>query len=152
MKNAENFKDAKFLKVSAGVRYWEDAQIDGVYDDEDNPKMQFVNDTEIVRGIKKYWRPVIDLDKGQIVDWNVGTSAFVHYKVCDDGHYELLDENKEVIANADDWNGGSYVPTILDCSEDKDSFGDYIILIIDENGFIKDFDKRFDGFTRITKE
>jgi hypothetical protein len=41
------------------------------------------------------------------------------------------------------------VPAILDCSEDRDSYGDYIILIIDENGFIKDFDKRFNGFERI---
>ena len=145
----EKFEDAKFLRVSAGVRYWEDTEINGIEDNANEPQIQFVNEVETVDGTKKYWQPIIDLDKGQVEGWNTGTSALVHYKVCDDGHYELLNANREVIATADDWRGGSYVPPVLDCSEDKYSFGDYIILPIDREGFIERFEKNFFNFKRV---
>jgi len=53
----------------------------------------------------------------------------VHYKICDDGTYQLADTNGNIHLTKD-----GYVPNILDV--ERDSYGDYIILNIDEKGKI----------------
>lgn len=58
----------------------------------------------------------------------------MHYKVCDDGIYSLIGENNSLIHKQN-----SYVPDFL--AIDDDGYGDYIILKIDENGFIQNWDK-----------
>ena len=56
--------------------------------------------------------------------------CFVHYKVCDEGEYTLLDkDNKEIVSVQ------SYVPYVL--YPEDEAYGDYIIMSVDENGFIK---------------
>ena len=61
-------------------------------------------------------------------------SARVHYKVCDDFLCDILDGNKNVITSYD-----GYVPKIM-CPADE-GYGDYIIMNIDENGFIQGWKK-----------
>jgi len=141
----DKFKNVKYLKIDAGVRYWEDASINGVPDDKENPKIPFVVEREFRGEMKKYWQPLIDVDNGTVVNWT-GIEAYIHYKVCDDGHYELLDENMNIVAIADDWKGGSYVPTILDCTGAKESYGDYIIMTVHKDGKIDYWNKDFKGF------
>ena len=115
------------LKVDAGVRYWEDAQINGMDTPEDGAGFPCKNGDR--------WQPVIDIDSGRIINWMTGVVANVHFKICDDGCYYLLDANDNTIAEIID----DYVPRIL-CPKEN-GYGDYIIMDIDKNGFIKDFDK-----------
>lgn len=129
-------KEVAFLKVNAGVRYWEDAEVNGELDDENNPRMPFAN---VLNG--GAWHPIIDLEKGVIVDWPQGITASVHYKVCDSGIYTLLDADKNEVASID-----GYVPDML--SPADNGYGDYIIMDIDENGKIDKFKPSFDEFER----
>jgi hypothetical protein len=78
------------------------------------------------------WQLTIDLSKGEILDWPLGTTANIHYKICDDGTYYLLDENKNVLEEKN-----CYVPDIL--AYNCDGWGDYIIMNIDKNGKIKNY-------------
>lgn len=130
--------EAKFLKVDAGVRYWEDAEVNGISDNENPPTIpcaEFVGDNNcILIGQNYRWRPLIDIENGQIVNWKQGTTANVHYKVCDDFSCELLDAGENTIISYND-----YVPSVM-CPADE-GFGDYIIMNIDENGFIQDWNK-----------
>lgn len=129
--------DAKLLELDVHPRYVEDATINGIpeYTEEDIydckvPKMPFMfkmNDGW-------HWIININLDKGYIVAWPKGTTAKVHYKVCNDGVYTLVYNDYEKIR----WEN-IYVPSILDSS--GKSFGDYIEFDIDENGYIKNFPK-----------
>lgn len=119
---------ARFIEVDAGVRYWEDGYVNGVQD----------VDGKIPLRIGDGWRPVIDLRDGQIQGWPTGTSAEVHYKVCDAGEYWLLDETKQRIAK---W-GGYYVPDEFLCVG-ASGYGDYIIFKIAEDGKIVDWRKPY---------
>lgn len=115
--------EVKYLQVHAGVRYWEDATVNGVEDEEGLLIPFRTSDT---------WSPIIDIDNGVILEWPEGTTADIHYKVCDDGTYKLLDENKKSIKKID-----GYVPNIM-CPEDN-GFGDYIIMVVDEKGKINNW-------------
>lgn len=116
------FEDIKFLEVSAGVRYWEDATVNGV-EDKDGTLIPFRN--------KDNWTPIIDIEKGIVLDWPESMNAQIHYKVCDAGEYWLLDENKTRIAK---WSG-YYVPNRFLCHGDN-GYGDYIIMNIAPGGKI----------------
>lgn len=119
--------EAAILRVDAGVRYWEDGTINGREDNSEFPNMPF--------SASGRWNIEIDIDSGQILGWPKGTVAFVHYKVCDDGIYEIVDSTGAIICRLDD----DYVPNIL-CPQDK-GYGDYIIMEIDEEGYIHNWDK-----------
>lgn len=111
-----------YIEVSAGVRYWEDATINGA-DDLAGTMTPFRNGDN--------WCPVIRLADGVVIDWPVGMTANIHFKVCDDGDYWLLDEQRQRVAK---W-GGYYVPDDFLCPGDN-GYGDYIILSIDGDGRI----------------
>lgn len=128
--------EAIYLKVDAGVRYWDDAEVNGVKDtvcDETNsaPTMPCTAYVECKHSKERQWRwqPLIDIDNGIIVNWKQGTTAVIHYKVCDDFKCDILDSNKDIIASYD-----GYVPEIM-CPADV-GYGDYIIMNIDEYGVI----------------
>lgn len=120
----------KYIRARCGVRYWEDAEINGVQDSDGSriPLREGTSaDNDSLGGGN--WCPTIDLDTGIIENWPAGTTASIHYKVCDDGDYELLDANREVVKAID-----GYVPSIM-CPEGE-GFGDYVIMEIDSDGKI----------------
>lgn len=124
--------DIKTLRVAAGVRYWEDAKINGVEDTEDGDNMP--------GKFGEAWCPVIDFETGVVKDWPKGVTADIHYKVCDNGCYYLLDENDSVILKIEQ----DYVPRCM-CPE-ANGYGDYIIMKIDENGQIAKWNPTLDNF------
>lgn len=115
----------KFLIVDAGVRYFEDATING---DED------IDGTLTPFAIDGRWQPVLDLEKGVIVGWPDGLVADIHFKVCDDGSYWL---SRDGIEKDLKW-GGYYVPNDYLCHGDN-GYGDYIIMKINKDGAIENY-------------
>lgn len=141
----KNGKDHQVSTIVAHVapRYWEDSRINFKADDD-----IFREDTEegdlIPCRIDGEWRIEIDLETGQIKNWTKGVRAFIHYKVCEAGDYTLLDQFGNKVCGL----YSSYVPEIMTPDEDEDCkhMSDYIIMRIDENGFIKDWNVTFKGF------
>ncbi len=119
-------KQAKYLQVEAHVRYSEDAQINGVAD-EKGDLMPFLSG--------ELWKPLIDISSGEILEWPQDAVAEVHYKVCDSGRYFVLDADKNVIGEI---NKDGYVPECL--YPKRNGYGDYIIMDIDQKGFIQGWD------------
>src|SRR5690606_522627 len=113
----------KTLKVEAKVRYWEDASVDGVED---------TNGTLIPCRKGDLWCPLIDIDSGRITNWGQWKVAEIHYKICDEGTYTLLDENGNEVKRIE-----GYVPGLL-AIEDS-GYGDYIIINVNEDGLINDW-------------
>lgn len=136
--------DVHYLKVDAGVRYWNDSDVNGEEDIDfyetkgiGVPKMPCAVKVQDKPQSNIYsdhyrWQPIIDINTGQIINWTQGVSAFVYYKVCDEGEYTLLDKDNNEIVSVE-----SYVPYVL-CPEDE-GYGDYIIMSVDEIGFIKNW-------------
>lgn len=122
--------EVKYLHADCGVRYWEDASVNGVEDE---------NGDLIPCKEEDRWKPLIDLETGKILNWEQGKTADTHYKVCDDGVYTLLDENKEAIKEID-----GYVPSVM-CPEEN-GYGDYVIMEIDENGQIANWEADLSDF------
>jgi hypothetical protein len=112
------------LLVSAEVRYWEDATVNGVED---------VDGTLIPFRSGDVWKPIIELATGHVVDWPQGTTADIHYKVCDAGEYWLEDAHGKRLTYKD-----YYVPDKLLCMGDT-GYGDYIILKINAAGIIENW-------------
>jgi hypothetical protein len=110
------------LLVDAGVRYWEDATVNGTED---------ADGTLIPHRCGERWQITIELATGRIKYWPQGTKADVHYKVCDDGEYWLADEAGRRVAK---WKG-DYVPDRLLCVGDR-GYGDYIIFKVGPDGVI----------------
>ena len=113
---------AIYIEVSAAVRYWEDATVNG----QEDTAGEFI---PLKQG--RFWVPVIRLADGQIMNWPKGTTADVHYKVCDQGDYWLRDEEKRIAK----WRG-YYVPNDFLCHGNQ-GYGDYIIFKVDESGLIQ---------------
>ena len=113
------------LAVKARIWYWEDAIINGVNETEkgDNIPCKEGN----------LWCLNIIIDTGQIINWTKGVTAKVHYKVCDELSYEILDTARNIIESNED----VYVPDTL--SPSGRGYGDYMIMDIDENGYIKNW-------------
>jgi hypothetical protein len=109
------------LFVRAGVRYWEDGIVNGIED---------TGGTLIPFRLGDIWTPEIALDEGRILNWPQGTTAKIHYKVCDAGKYWVgnLDGRKAK------WKG-DYVPDKLLCWGDT-GYGDYIIMSVESDGKI----------------
>ena len=132
--------EIKFLKVRAGVRYPEDSEfievendrkINYISDDDENPKMPFMEVENDKYGHKKfYWTPKIDLENGVIINWPKGVKVHVFYKVCDDFECTAYDEYDNEVLHYE-----GYVPDFMAIEEE--GYGDYIDMIIDENGCIQ---------------
>lgn len=116
--------EVKFLQVEASVRYWQDSIVNG----EEDVKGDLIPCRE-----GDLWKPLIDIETGVILNWVIGKTAQIHYKVCDCGVYTLLDEDRNPILSKE-----GYVPKIM-CPKDS-GYGDYIIMDIDENGQIADWE------------
>jgi hypothetical protein len=114
----------EFLEVSAKVRYWEDAHVNGDRD---------IDGTMIPFRNGDLWTPTIRLSDGKVMDWPEGTTAKIYYKVCDEGEYWLRSTTRRLFKYKD-----YYVPDSYLCHGD-DGYGDYIILNIGPDGIIKDW-------------
>jgi len=114
----------EFLEVSAKVRYWEDAHVNGDRD---------IDGTMIPFRNGESWAPTIRLNDGKVMDWPEGMTARVYYKVCDEGEYWLRSASRRLFKCRD-----YYVPDPYLCHGDR-GFGDYIILNIGPDGIIKDW-------------
>ena len=123
-----NLQQATFIEISAEVRYWEDAEINGKED----------TDGKMPLRKNELWEPVIDLKTGKVQNWPIGNHAKIHYKVCDQGEYWLLNQDKKRIAK---WKG-FYVPNDILCINDN-GFGDYIIFNINNDGQIVNWKNPF---------
>lgn len=121
--------DIEYLFVEAGVRRWEDGIINGIEDKDGNIPCR---DGDC-------WKPLININTGKIVNWTQGVKASIHYKVCDNGTYKLLDINMELIKKIRD-----YVPKIL--SPKVEGWGDYITMDIDSDGQISNWRIILDEF------
>ena len=122
--------EAVRLLVAANVRYWEDAMVNGKED---------TDGTLIPLRVGDLWSPIIELATGRVLNWPQGTTAEVHYKVCDAGCYWLEDASGKRLKREND-----YVPSGLLCMGDK-GYGDYIILKINADGIIEDWRPEIDG-------
>jgi hypothetical protein len=91
------------------------------------------------------WCPTIDLDTGIIENWPNGTTASIHYKCCDDGDYELLDADRNVVKAIE-----GYVPSLM-CPEGN-GYGDYVIMEIDGEGRIAKWRADLSEFERNEKD
>lgn len=121
--------DIKTVLVEAHVRYWEDATINGAADEDGTL-------TPCRKG--ELWCPEIDIDSGIIINWTKGVTADIHFKVCDAGSYYLKDAEGRVVLTRDN----DYVPNNLIPGE----YGDYIIMTIDENGKIAEWEPSLEDF------
>lgn len=122
-----NITEAKYIEVQAGVRYWEDAKVNGI-EDEDGSRIPCRSG--------ETWCPIIELETGNIIDWPEGITADVHYKVCDDGSYWLLDAARKRLAK----HKSDYVPDEFLCHGNH-GYGDYIIMTIGLDGKIENYQR-----------
>ena len=121
------------LVADMGVRYWEDAIVNGEEDDDENPTIP-LRDGE-------RWRLKIDLSTGKIDGWPEGVTAQTHYKVCDDGVYSLIGGDGAEVVKKD-----GYVPDML--APQDDGYGDYVILDIGQDGVISGWKADLSYFNR----
>ena len=101
--------NVQYIKLSIPVRY----------EDEDMPYDFPLRNGDV-------WEAIINLDNNQIENWPQGKSGSFSTKVCDEGTYTLLDENKNVIAEIKE----NYVPNKVIPGK----YGDYVNMNIDETG------------------
>ena len=127
MTDRELLKTCTHLTVECCPRYWEDAHINGV-SDEDGSQVPFRNG--------QLWQPVIELATGKIVDWPQGMTASISYKVCDQGLYFLGTLEKPKLFRYGDHEDSSYVPDDFLCHGDR-GYGDYIILDVSDGQIAK---------------
>lgn len=139
--------EAKFIQVDTCVRYWHDTEVNGDYDIDfmatkgkgepkipcavkvkDEPESHICSD-------HWHWKPLIDIETGQIVNWTKGVTGNVLYKVCDEFACDVLDAERNTVFSYE-----GYVPDFM-CPREE-GYGDYIDMEIDEDGFIKDWDKQ----------
>ena len=115
------------LIVKAGVRYWEDARVNGT-EDKQGMLVPFRKGD--------HWCPTIELASGRILDWPAGVNADIYYKVVDNGEYWLADDGNAKLAKYGTYpTRTSYVPDKFLCVGDQ-GYGDYIILTVGTDGLI----------------
>lgn len=124
--------DIKYINCSIDVGWWEDANVNGEIDDNDNPTMPCVYEDK--------WCPIIDLDEGRIINWNLGVEAQTNYKVRDGVSLKVIDNDNHIVKYYE-----GYVPKVLTPDNPGWFRGeDYLEMTIDKFGYIKNFDNNLD--------
>ncbi len=138
--------DCKRILVSCQPRYWNDSEVNGLDDiDFYESKGQGTPVIPCAEQIKDepdnciysdhwVWSPIIDVETGQITNWDKQVDAYIHYKVCDKFECIFQDDKGLIIKMYD-----GYVPPFM--YPKREGYGDYIILDVDECGYIQHWDK-----------
>ena len=128
----------RLFKVKAGVRYFEDGNVNGEedisYEEMKAGKKPKIPCVQMI-GKEWVWCIDIDADTGLILNWKKGNTADVHYKVCDCCEVDVIVDGNKIFDNEEACCG--YVPECL-CPSGE-GWGDYMIMHIDENGQIADW-------------
>ena len=136
------------IKVQAGVRYWADCEYstdNGVTwsqpDDTDEDDLTVRELLPCVEYFEKegnwYWCLNVDFDSGKIENWKQGFHLKTFFKVCDDGRYQIIDDNDRIIWDSCVDGRSSYVPAFLEI--DSSNYGDNIYITINGDGVINDW-------------
>lgn len=133
--------EIEYVRVRAGVLYWDDTNVNGESDDNDNPRIPLIQE---ING-EKNWVFDIDIKTGKIKDWPKGTTAETHYKTCDDNTISFIGHNGKVLRKVD-----CYVPEFLEIEDS--CCGDCIIINIDEDGKINNFRFNEDDIEEIIRD
>lgn len=128
--------DVRTLEVKARVRGWDDFIINGVELPEDD------NGDDVPCKKGEMWCPIINIDTGRIMNWDKGKTASVHSKVVDCCGWDLADDKGKTIAE----ESGDYVPGTL--CPGGNGYGDYIIMEIDADGVIQDWEFNIEDFIK----
>jgi hypothetical protein len=131
--------EVKYLKAFIGARYWEDTEVDGVFDTEDGDNIPCKSEDG------EYWCPIIELETGVITNWEKGKTASVHYKSCDDNSFYLVDGNDKTVAMRK-----GYVINMMCTAED--GYGDYVIMDIDADGKIENWKADLTPFEKYVQQ
>lgn len=121
---------AKLLHVQVQPRYWEDAKVNLIEDSLGDMIPMRKGDV---------WDIKIDVNTGTILNWPRGTIAEIHYKVCDAGVYTLYGGAGHVILERE-----GYVPRCV--SPGGEGYGDYVIMFVDGNGVIENWEFNINDF------
>ena len=120
--------EARLIDVDAYVRYPEDIsfeQNDNWYDcNADNPECPCIEG--------HYWRPIININTGKIINWDAPIKCHVFAKVCDGFKCKIKGINGEDVFTYE-----GYVPSFM--AIEDNGYGDYIDMIVEEDGTIKDW-------------
>ena len=122
--NIEEEVDIKYIKADFGVLFFEDAEVNGRQDSNENPSMPFIEG--------RRWQINVDIDRGCILNWPKNVLAHINYKVRDNGKYEIYDSNKMLILKKE-----GYVPEIF--GQDYMNFGDYVSITVNDEGLISNW-------------
>lgn len=138
--------------VNAGVRYWNDCKYskdngqtwrDGSKEsDTDDISNDFKDNIPNIENkiinydVNDYWTLVIDINTGKVENWPKNYCISTWFKVCDDGLYQIVDKDGDVIWDSIETEN-YYVPEFLKINDN--GYGDYINLDIDGNGYIKNW-------------
>ncbi len=117
----EKAVDIKKVVIEISPRY--------IGDDEDD---DMPTDFPGLNDLKNNWMASVDIDTGQIEGWPAGEVREMHVKVCDAGRYSLYEADGSMLAKIDGYVPNGIVPG---------SYGDYIELKINEDGFITNWPK-----------
>lgn len=82
---------------------------------------------------QKLAKLVINIDRGIIKNWRPGIAMQIHWKVVDEGLYQYYDEDNTLMCEYE-----GYVPDELGVVDN--SYGDYVIMNVDEHGVIEQWD------------
>lgn len=83
---------------------------------------------------EEVWEATIDIDTGAIQNWPKGKAVKMHLTVKDEGSYYVLDEHGKTVLLIE----SEYVPHCLI----PGSYGDVVLLDIDENGIVTNWPKK----------
>jgi hypothetical protein len=133
--------EIEYVRVRAGVLYWDDTNVNGESDDNDNPRMPLIQE---ING-EKNWVFDIDIKTGKIKDWPKGTTAETQYKTCDENTISFIGHNGKVLRKVD-----CYVPEFLEIEDS--CCGDCIFINIDEDGKINNFRFNEDDIKEIIRD
>lgn len=125
-----NYRGVRILQAYVPPIGWDDATVNGVVDDEKNPKIPCV---ETNNHGYKVWNIYIDIKNGQVLNWIKGVTAKIYYKIVDMGVYTAYNN-----LMCEVYKREGYVPEIFDFADEDGNYGygDYMGFTISKDGHI----------------